>query len=169
MNNSNSSTTYSDEYLQEILERTNTIAMIGLSSNWNRPSYFAAKYLQCKGYKVIPVNSNEYGKEILGEIVYANLTDIKIQVDMVDIFRKRAAVKNIVDDAISIGTKTIWMQLGIIDIESANKALKKNIDVIMDRCPKIEYARMSGELGWGGINTLRITNKKRIIRRKKNL
>lgn len=169
MNNSNSSTTYSDEYLQEILERTNTIAMIGLSSNWNRPSYFAAKYLQRKGYKVIPVNSNEYGKEILGEIVYANLTDIKIQVDMVDIFRKRAAVKNIVDDAISIGTKTIWMQLGIIDIESANKALKKNIDVIMDRCPKIEYARMSGELGWGGINTLRITNKKRIIRRKKNL
>ena len=88
---------------------------------------------------------------------------------MVDIFRKQAAVKAIVNEAISIETKTIWMQLGLIDIEAANKAQKNNIDVIMDRCPKIEYARLSGELGWGGINTQRITNKRRIIRGKQNL
>tara|TARA_B100000029_G_C17385575_1_gene891448 strand:- start:108 stop:608 length:501 start_codon:yes stop_codon:yes gene_type:complete len=166
MNIKTNFTTYSDEYIQEILERTKVIAMVGLSANWNRPSYFAAKYLQRKGYKIIPINSKEYGKKILDEVVYANLNDLKMKVDMVDIFRKQAAVKSIVDDAISIGTKTIWMQLGIVDIDAAKKAKTNNIDVIMDRCPKIEYARLSGELGWGGINTLQITNKRRIIRRK---
>lgn len=143
---------YSDNYIAGILRDCRTIAMVGASANWNRPSFFAMKYLQDKGYRVIPVNPGQAGSEILGETVYAGLKDIPVPVDMVDCFRKAEAIPAICADAIDIGAKVLWMQLGVRNRDAARQAEAAGLKVVMDRCPKIEYGRLSGELGWIGVN-----------------
>lgn len=156
---------YTDAYLRDILRRVRTIAMVGSSTNWNRPSYFAMKYLQTKGYRVIPVNPTAAGETILGEKVYASLKDIPEKVDMVDIFRKSEAVGPIVAEAIEIGAKVVWMQLGVRNDEAAAQAEAAGLQVVMNRCPKIEYGRLHGELSWGGINSGIISSKRPKLRR----
>jgi O-acetylhomoserine (thiol)-lyase len=150
---------YSDANIRRILSTVRTIAMVGASPNWNRPSYFVMKYLQGKGYRVIPVNPGTAGKEQLGETVYASLRDIPVPVDMVDVFRASDQVAPIVDDAIAIGAKVVWMQLGIRNDEAAARAEAAGIEVIMNRCPKIEFGRLGGELSWSGVNSGIIRNR----------
>ncbi len=142
-----------DAGLRAILPAEKTIAMVGASTNWNRPSYFVMKYLQGKGFRVLPVNPGAAGQELLGETIYATLADLPIPVDMVDMFRKPDAAPEVAADAIAIGAKVLWMQLGIEHAEAAATAEAAGLKVVMNRCPKIEYARLFGELGWGGVNT----------------
>ncbi len=144
---------YSDDYLRGILHRVNVIAMVGASPHWNRPSYFAMKYLQHKGYRVIPVNPAAAGQTILDEMAYASLKDIPERVDMVDVFRNSAAAGPIADEAVAIGAKVLWMQLGVRNDPAAKRAEAAGLDVVMNRCPKIEYGRLCGELSWSGINS----------------
>jgi O-acetylhomoserine (thiol)-lyase len=144
---------YTDTYLRGILRRVKTIAMVGASPHWNRPSYFAMKYLQGKGYRVIPVNPAAAGRTILGEPVYADLSAIPEPVDMVDIFRNSRAAGPITDAAIAKGAKVVWMQIGVRNEEAAQRAEAAGLQVVMNRCPKIEYSRLHGELAWSGINT----------------
>ena len=151
---------YSDGYIRAILRQAKTIAMVGASANWNRPSYFAMKYLQRKGYRVIPVNPREAGQEILGETVYASLGDIPDKIDMVDCFRAADAMPAIADQAIAIGAPILWMQLGIRHDGAAAKAEAAGMKVVMNRCPKIEYGRLSGEIGWMGVKTNVISSKR---------
>ncbi len=151
---------YPDWQIRRILRDINIMAMVGASPNWNRPSYFAMKYLQIKGIRVIPVNPRAAGEKILGELVYASLTDIPHKIDMVDIFRRSDQVGPIVDDALKIEAPIIWMQLTIRNDEAAAKAEAAGATVIMDRCPKIEFGRLSGELGWSGVNTRVITSRR---------
>src|SRR5207302_5028349 len=150
---------YSDAQLRAILERVKTIAMVGASSNWNRPSYFVMKYLQGKGYRVIPVNPGIAGQELLGEKVYAGLRDITDPIDMVDVFRPAREAPHIVEDAIAIGAPVLWMQLGIRNDAAAARAEAAGIEVIMNRCPKIEFGRLGGELSWSGVNSGIIQNR----------
>ncbi len=150
---------YSDAQLRAILERVRTIAMVGASSNWNRPSYFVMKYLQGKGYRVIPVNPGLAGQELLGEKVYASLREIAEPVDMIDVFRPATEAPRIVEDAIAIGAPVVWMQLGIRNDEAAAVAEAAAVEVIMNRCPKIEFGRLGGELSWSGVNTGIIQNR----------
>ena len=145
-----------------ILERYRRIAMVGLSSNEFRPSHYAAMYLLAEGYEVIPVNPRE--KEILGQVCYPSVTAIPGGVEVVDIFREPAAVPPIVDEAIAIGAKVVWMQLGVIDEESAAKAAAAGLEVVMDRCMKIEHARFFGGLNTLGMNTAVLTSKRRQTR-----
>ena len=156
---------YEDAAIQEILGSVHTIAMVGASANWVRPSNFAMKYLQRKGYRLIPVNPAQAGDEILGQLTYASLAEVPGRIDMVDIFRASDVAGEVVDDAIAMapekGLRVIWMQLGVRDNEAANRAEEANLTVIMDRCPKIEYGRLFGELGWGGVNSGIITSKRR--------
>ena len=152
---------YSDEYLRGILRRTKTIAMVGASPNWNRPSYFVMKYLQSKGFRVIPVNPRAAGEEILGEPVVATLAEVGVPVDLVDVFRASDAAPGIVEDAIRIGAKTVWMQIGVRHDEAAARAEQAGLDVVMNRCPKIEYSRLCGELGWSGVNTGILSSRRR--------
>lgn len=151
---------YPDWQIRRILRDVDTVAMVGASTNWNRPSYFAMKYMQDKGYRVIPVNPRAAGETLLGEEVVASLKDITVPIDMVDIFQRSERVPPVVDEAIEVGTKVIWMQLTVRHDEAAKKAKDAGITVIMDRCPKIEFARLSGELGWSGINTKVITSRR---------
>src|SRR5580700_2120804 len=150
---------YTDAKLRRILSTVRTIAMVGASSNWNRPSYFVMKYLQGKGYRVIPVNPGTAGQELQGERVYASLRDIPDKIDMVDIFRASDQVGPIVDDAIAIGAKVVWMQLGVRNDAAAEKAEAAGLEVVMNRCPKIEFGRLGGELSWSGVNTGIIRNR----------
>ena len=150
---------YSDAQLRTILQRVRTIAMVGASSNWNRPSYFVMKYLQGKGYRVIPVNPGIAGQELLGEKVYAALRDIPEPVDMIDVFRPAREAPAIVDEAIEIGAPVVWMQLGIRNDAAAAVAEKAGIEVVMNRCPKIEFGRLGGELSWSGVNSGIIRNR----------
>src|SRR5208282_1739848 len=152
---------YSDEYLLDILKNNRIVAMVGASPNWVRPSYFAMKYLQTKGYRVIPVNPAAAGEEILGEKAYASLSDIPVKIDIVDIFRKSDAVPPIVDEAIAIGAKVVWMQLGVRHEGAAAKAEAAGLRVVMNRCMKIEFGRLSGELSWSGINSGVISSRRR--------
>jgi predicted CoA-binding protein len=154
---------YPDDYIRAILNKVRIIAMVGASPNWNRPSYFAMKYLQGKGFRVIPVNPTAAGQEILGEKVYASLKDIPEKVDMVDVFRASKEAGPIADDAIAIGAKVLWMQLGVRDDAAARRAEEAGLEVVMNRCPKIEYARLNAELGWHGINSGVISAKRRRI------
>ena len=143
--------------IRRILRRTRTIAMVGASANWVRPSNFAMKYLQAKGYRVVPVNPRAAGGEILGETVYASIADVPGRFEMVDVFRNAEAAGDVVDEAIAIkddkGVETVWMQLGVRNDEAAARAEAAGLNVVMDRCPKIEYARLTGELSWGGVNS----------------
>jgi O-acetylhomoserine (thiol)-lyase len=154
---------YSDAQIRSILERVRTIALVGASSNWNRPSYFVMKYLQGKGYRVIPVNPGIAGQELLGETVYASLRDIPPDlaehIDMIDMFRPSSEAPKIVEDAIAIGAPVVWMQLGIRNDEAAETAEKAGIEIIMNRCPKIEFGRLGGELSWSGVNSGIIQNR----------
>ena len=150
---------YPDAQLRSILQRVKTIAMVGASSNWNRPSFFVMKYLQGKGYRVIPVNPGLAGQQLHGETVYASLRDIPDPVDMVDMFRAANAAPGVVADAIAIGAKEVWMQLGIRNDEAAATGEAAGLEVIMDRCPKIEFGRLGGELSMSGVNTGIIRNR----------
>lgn len=149
------SETYSDAFLRQILDRTKVIAVIGVSPNETRPSYYVARYLGLKGYRVIPVNPGHAGKTLLGETVRAGLSEITEPVDMVDIFRRSEHVPPIVEEALETlpHLKTIWMQIGVENAEAAEAARARGVDVIMNRCPKIEYQRLFGELRMGGFNT----------------
>ena len=151
---------YPDDYIPEILRTVKTIAMVGASPNWNRPSFFVMKYLQAKGYRVIPVNPRAVGETILGEQVYAELKDVPEKIDMVDVFRAADAVPGIVEDAIAIGAKVVWMQLGVRHDAAAARAEAAGIKVVMNRCPKIEFGRHSGELSWGGFDSGIITSRR---------
>tara|TARA_B100000161_G_C33472047_1_gene378462 strand:+ start:93 stop:563 length:471 start_codon:yes stop_codon:yes gene_type:complete len=151
---------YSNSYIRNILANTKTIAIVGLSSEENRPSNFAARYLQTKGYKIIPINPITNKKFILKERVYASLEDLESVPDMIDFFVSSKKVLPIVKLAVKIKPKTIWLQLGVIDKEAEKIVKKANLNFVMDRCPKIEYARLMGELSWGGINTGIISSKK---------
>ncbi len=150
---------YPDAKLIRILGSVKTIAMVGASANWNRPSYFVMKYLQSKGYRVIPVNPGLAGQDLLGEKVYASLKDIPEKIDMVEVFRAPEFAPPIVDDAIAIGAKVVWMQLGVRHDAAAAKAEAVGIEVVMNRCPKIEFGRLGGELSWNGVNSGIIRNK----------
>jgi len=144
--------------LRRILKQSRTIAVVGLSANWWRPSFFAAKYMQEHGYRVIPVNP-QY-QEVLGEKCYASLRDIPEKVDIVDCFRRSQDIGPIAEEAVAIGAKVLWMQLGVINHEAAEKARKAGLDVVMDRCVKIEHARLFGGLNWAGVNTKVISSKR---------
>ena len=154
---------YSDDYLKKILSDVDTIAMVGASSNWNRPSFFAMKYLLAKGFKVFPINPVAAGQEILGELVYSNLNELPVKVDMVDIFRKPEDAGGVTDEAITHGAKVVWMQLGIVNQEAAARAEAAGMRVVMNRCPKIEFSRLFGELSWHGFNSKTITSKRRPV------
>jgi uncharacterized protein len=151
---------YTDDYLRSILKSVRTIAMVGASPHWNRPSYFVMKYLQVKGFRVIPVNPRAAGETILGETAVADLKEISVPVDMVDVFRSPEAAGPIVDDAIAIGAKAVWMQIGVRNDAAAAKAEAAGLRVVMNRCPKIEFSRLCGELAWSGVNTGIITSKR---------
>ena len=155
---------YDDSYIKEILFTTKSIAVVGLSDKENRPSNFAAKYLKNRGYKIIPINAVTSKKNILGEKVYKTISELDFIPDMVDLFVKKERILVFVQEAIKIKTKTIWLQLGLIDKESEKIAKSANINFIMNRCPKIEYAKFSGELGWAGVNSNVISNKRSLIK-----
>ena len=152
---------YPDSLIRKILREVKTIAMVGSSANWVRPSYYAMKYLQKKGFRIIPVNPKAVGTEILGETAYATLADIPDAIDMVQIFRNSEAAGPITDEAIAIRPKVVWMQLGVRNDDAAERAEAAGITVIMDRCPKIEYGRFTGEIAWLGVNTGVISSKRR--------
>ncbi|MGN6149129.1 MAG: CoA-binding protein [Rhizomicrobium sp.] len=159
--------TYSDDYIKSILRSSKVIAMVGASGNEMRPSYFAMKYLLDKGFTVIPVNPAMAGKTILGQTAYAALKDVPAPVDIVDIFRSPDVAPAIVKEALAekdrFGLKTIWMQLGVINEEAAALAREAGLNVVMDRCPKIEYGRLSGEISWLGVNRRTIDNRKPLL------
>jgi predicted CoA-binding protein len=144
--------------LRRVLQDNRVIAVVGLSPNWNRPSYFAAKYMLEHGYTVIPVNPG--ATEILGQKCYPDLAAIPFKVDLVDVFRKPEDAGPIADEAIRIGAKCFWLQLGVINREAAGKAAEAGLDVVMDRCVKIEYARLFGGLNYAGVNTQVISAKR---------
>lgn len=158
--------TYDNAYIAGILNSVKTIAIVGASANDVRPSWFVLKYMLDKGFSVFPINPGHAGKEILGRMTYARLGDIPQPVDMVDIFRAPAAVPGIVDEVLALDPlpKVIWMQLGVRHDEAAAKAEAAGIKVVMNRCPKIEYGRLSGEIGWNGVNSGVLSSKKPIMR-----
>lgn len=144
--------------LRRILRTNKVIAVVGLSASWFRPSYFAAKYMLEHGYTVIPVNPGQ--KEILGQSCYASLRDIPVKVDMVDCFRKSEDIGPIADDAIAIGAKVLWQQLGVKNMNAVAKAEAAGLETVIDRCVKIEHARLFGGLNWAGVNTKVISAKR---------
>ena len=153
---------YPDTTIRGILNTVKTIAMVGVSPKDNRPSYFAFKYLLERGYRMIPVNPGQAGKELLGQKVYAKLSDIPEPVDMVDIFRASQFAPGVVDEALAMKPRpaVIWMQLGVRNNAAAAKAEAAGLKVVMNRCPKIEYGRLSSEIAWMGVNTRTLTSKK---------
>ena len=154
--------TYSDPYIRGILNTVKTIAMVGVSPNTIRPSYFAFKYLLERGYRMIPVNPGQAGGDLLGQKVYARLADIPEAVDMVDVFRASEHALGVVQEAIALNPrpKVIWMQLGVRNDAAATLAEANGIKVVMNRCPKIEYGRLSSEIAWMGVNTRTISARK---------
>jgi predicted CoA-binding protein len=158
---------YPDALIKQILRTVKIIAMVGASGNSIRPSYFAMMYLLNKGYKVIPVNPSMAGKEILGQTVYASLKDVPAPVDMVDVFREASFAPDIARETIAekdrLGVKVFWMQLGVISPEAEKIAADAGLTVIMNRCPKIEHGRFSGEMGWLGVNRKVIDNRKPLL------
>jgi predicted CoA-binding protein len=137
--------------LRRVLMNSRVIAVVGLSANWHRPSYFAAKYMLERGYTIIPVNPGQ--REILGQKCYASLADIPVKVDIVDCFRKSEDIPAIAEEAIAIEAKVLWLQLGVINAAATQRAVDAGLDVVVDRCVKIEYARLFGGLHWAGVNT----------------
>ena len=154
---------YDDMYLRRILRETRTIAMVGASANWNRPSYFAMKYLLDRGYKVMPVNPAAVGQEILGQKVYGSLDELPVKADMVDIFRNSEAAGPITDEAVRHGAKVVWMQIGVVNPAAARRAEEAGLKVVMNRCPKIEHSRLAGTIDWHGIASGVISSRKRAL------
>ena len=158
---------YDDAYIAEILAEAQTIAMVGASANNNRPSYFVLKYMLAKGYQVTPVNPGLGGLEILRQPVAASLADISGPIDMVDIFRNSDAALEVVREAISLkdklGLKIVWMQLSVRNDQAAAEAEVAGLRVVMNRCPKIEYGRLSGEIGWAGVNAGVLSSRRPIL------
>ena len=158
---------YTDQYITSILDGVRTIAMVGASAVTNRPSYFAMKYLLGKGYRVIPMNPGLAGQKILGQPVFASLAELATAVDIVDIFRSSAAALEVTREAIrlkdALGIKVIWMQLGVRNEVAAAEAEAAGLQVVMNRCPKIEYGRLSGEIGWAGVNAGGISSKRPLL------
>jgi predicted CoA-binding protein len=154
--------TYDDAYIRGILNTVKTIAMVGVSANVSRPSYFAFKYLLQRGYRMIPVNPGLAGKDLLGQKAYARLLDIPQPVDMVDIFRAAQYAVPIVEETLKMNPRprVVWMQLGIRNDDAARLAEANGLKVVMNRCPKIEYGRLSSEISWMGVNTRTLTSKK---------
>ncbi len=152
---------YTESHLRNILKRTKRIAVVGVSMNEVRPSFYVARYLKLKGFDVVPINPGHAGKTAFGATVLGSLSDIEGEVDMVDIFRRPEHVPPIVDEALERfpGLQTIWMQIGVSHDEAAEKARARGVDVVMNRCPKIEYQRLFGELRMGGFNTGVISSK----------
>jgi len=146
--------------LRRILAENRVVAIVGLSADWFRPSYFAAKYLQEHGYRVIPVNPRYAGKKVLGETCYASLGAVPEKVEIVDVFRRSQDVPPIADEAIAIGAKVLWQQIGVKNEAAAEKARTAGLDTVMDRCVKIEHARLFGGLNWVGVNTRVISAKR---------
>ena len=144
--------------LRRILKQSHTIAVVGLSANWYRPSFFAAKYMQEHGYRIIPVNPAY--EEVLGEKCYPSLKDIPEPVDIVDCFRKSEDIEPIAKEAIAIGAKVLWMQIGVMNEKAAKMARDAGLDVVQDRCVKIEHGRLFGGLNWAGVNTKVISAKR---------
>ncbi len=159
---------YDDAVLRRILRETRTLAMVGASPNWVRPSNFAMKYLQGKGYRVIPVNPRAAGTTILGETVYGDLADVPDPVQVVDVFRASDAAGAVVDQAIALrdrlGIRAVWLQLGVRNDAAATRAAAAGLTVVMDRCVKIEYGRLLGELGWCGVNSGIISSRRPRLR-----
>jgi predicted CoA-binding protein len=153
---------YPDSYIRGILNTVKSIAMVGVSANASRPSYFAFKYLLERGYHMIPVNPGLAGQELLGQKIYAKLADIPEPLDMVDIFRASRYALAIVQEALALDPcpQVIWMQLGVRSNEAADLAEKSGLKVVMNRCPKIEYGRLSSEIAWMGVNTRTLTARK---------
>lgn len=149
---------YTDDYIRGILNSVRSFAVVGASANTVRPSYFVVKYLLDKDYTVLPVNPGLAGKTILDQQVYASLGEIPVAVDVVDIFRNSEAALGITQEAIEIGAKVVWMQLGVRNDDAARMAEEAGLQVVMNRCPKIEYARLSGEIGWAGVNSRAISS-----------
>ena len=160
---------YTDEYIAAILSEARSIAIVGASATPNRPSYFAMSYLLRKGYRVTPVNPRLAGQAILSQRVCAALADVAPPVDIVDIFRPPGAAREAAREAIglkdALGIKVIWMQLGIIDEAAAAEAEAAGLKVVMNRCPKIEYGRLSGEIGWAGVNVGALSSKRPLLGR----
>ncbi|MGE0282559.1 MAG: CoA-binding protein [Rhizobiaceae bacterium] len=158
--------TYDNAYISDILNTVRTVAIVGASANDVRPSFFVTKYLIDKGFDVYPINPGQAGKEILGRMTYAKLADVPVAIDMVDIFRASEAAPGVVDEALALDPppKVIWMQLGVRNDAAAAKAEAAGVKVVMNRCPKIEYGRLSGEIGWTGVNSRVISSKKPIMR-----
>jgi hypothetical protein len=156
---------YDDNSIRGILNTVKTIAMVGASEKENRPSYFAFKYLLERGYKMIPVNPGHAGEDMLGQRIYARLADIPEPIDMIDIFRGSQYALAIVRDALALKTRpqVIWMQLGVRNDEAAALAEANGMKVVMNRCPKIEYGRLSSEIAWMGVNTRTLSSKKATI------
>lgn len=158
---------YSDDEIAAVLAENRVFAFVGASANTNRPSYFAMKYLLAKGYNIIPVNPGLAGQTILGQTVYARLADVPAPVDVVDIFRSSDAAPGIVAEALAekdrLGVKVIWMQLGVRNDAAAAEAEAAGLKVIMNRCPKIEYGRLSGEIGWAGVNTGLLSSRRPLL------
>ncbi|MFY9642926.1 MAG: CoA-binding protein [Rhodomicrobium sp.] len=158
---------YPDSYIAGILQEAKSFALVGASANTVRPSYFVMKYLLAKGYRVFPVNPGLAGGEILGQKVFANLAALEQPVDVVDIFRNSDAALGIVREALALkerlGIRIIWMQLGVRNDEAARLAEEAGIKVVMNRCPKIEYGRISGEIAWAGVNNGMLSSRKPVI------
>ena len=155
---------YSDSYIRGILNTVKTIAMVGASEKENRPSYFAFKYLLERGYNMIPINPGHAGHTMLGRPIYARLADVPEPIDMVDIFRASRHALAVVQEALALSPRpqVIWMQLGVRSDEAAALAEANGLKVVMNRCPKIEYGRLSSEIAWMGVNTRTITSKKAV-------
>ena len=139
--------------LRRILRTCRTIAVVGLSADWHRPSNFAAKYMQQHGYRVVPVNPRYAGAEVLGEICFANLSDVPHPIELVDVFRRTENVLPIAREAIAVGAKCLWQQIGVKNLEADRLARSAGLDSVMDRCVKIEHARLFGGLHWAGVDT----------------
>jgi uncharacterized protein len=156
---------YPDSYVRGILNTVKTIAMVGASAKDNRPSYFAFKYLLERGYRMIPINPGQAGKDILGQKIYAKLSDIPEPVDMVDIFRASPYALPVVQEALTLKPmpRVIWMQLGVRNDDAAALAEANGMKVVMNRCPKIEYGRLSSEIAWMGVNTRTLSSRKATI------
>jgi|TARA_B100000315_G_scaffold184878_2_gene173991 predicted CoA-binding protein len=160
---------YDDTLLADILNGVKTIAMVGASRSWVRPSHFVMKYMQSQGYRVIPVNPREAGGELLGETIYGDLKSIPEPFQMVDIFRNSEAAGTITDEAVAVkdkGINVVWMQLGVRNDDAAARAEAAGLTVIMDHCPKIEYGRLFGELSWSGVNSRIISAKRPRLRQR---
>jgi predicted CoA-binding protein len=153
-------TEYSDALIGRILREARSFAMVGASANTTRPSYFVLKYLTDKNYRVTPVNPGLAGGEILGRKVYGALGEIPHEIDVVDVFRAADAAPQIARDAVAIGAKVLWLQLGVVSEEARAIAEESGLTVVMNRCPKFEYGRLSGEIGWAGFNTRQLSSRR---------